>query len=110
MARIDKDSISDFVFQFFAKIDDIPLDRDGDYLVELCRPWEDGVVLKLLGKKVSFFAMQDGLKKIWKPAGNMEILGIDNGFYMAKFEISNDQECALNGGPWMVFDHYIVVR
>lgn len=31
---------------------------DGSYLKELSKPWADGVVLKLLRKKVSFFSMQ----------------------------------------------------
>lgn len=40
----------------------------------------------------------------------MEILDIDNGFYMAKFNNFEDRERALNEGPWLLFDHYVAVH
>lgn len=34
---------------------------------------------------------------------------MDNGFYMVKFDIKEDREKVINGGPWMIFDHYLAV-
>lgn len=40
----------------------------------------------------------------------MEVMDIDNEYFMVKFDHSDDRERALCGGPWMLFDHYIGVR
>lgn len=76
---------------------------------ELCNPWKDSLVIKLLGKSIGYNMMKDKLKKVWKPAGGFDILDVDNGFYMVKFDMPADREKALSDGPWMLYDHYLAV-
>lgn len=76
---------------------------------ELCAPWRDSLVIKLLGKSVGYNMMKEKLKKVWKPAGGFDILDVDNGFYMVKFDLETDREKALSDGPWMLYDHYLAV-
>lgn len=76
---------------------------------ELCYPWQDALDVKLLGKKVGYNVMKDRLKKLWKQSGGLDIMDVDNGYYMVKFDLAQDQELAMTGGPWMIFDHYLVV-
>lgn len=76
---------------------------------DLCAPWKDSLVIKLLGKTVGYNMMKDKLKKVWKPAGCFDIVDVDNGFYMVKFDMEVDREKALSGGPWMIYDHYLAV-
>jgi hypothetical protein len=33
----------------------------------------------------------------------------DNDFYMVKFDHSADKEKVITGGPWLIFDHCLVV-
>lgn len=40
----------------------------------------------------------------------MELMDIDNGYFMVKFDHEKDCEKFLSGGPWMLFYHYLVVR
>lgn len=76
---------------------------------ELCTPWKDALVVKLLGKKIGYNLMKEKLKKVWKPAGVFDIMDIDNGFYMVKLDMEADREMVISNGPWMMFDHYLAV-
>lgn len=35
---------------------------------------------------------------------------MENGYYLAKFASVDDYEFAKYGGPWMVLDHYLIVK
>ena len=51
-----------------------------------CAPWQDALV------------------------ASFEILDIGNGYFMVKFDNEDDQNKVIVDGPWMIFDHYIVVQ
>jgi len=76
---------------------------------ELCTPWKDAIVVKLLGKNLGYNTMRDRLQKIWKLQGGFEIMDNDNGFYMVKFDLAADKEKVITGGPWLIFDHCLAV-
>lgn len=76
---------------------------------ELCSPWKDALVIKLLGKVIGYNTMKDRLTRIWKLQGGFDIMDIDNSFYMVKFDLAEDREKVSSGGPWMIFDHYLAV-
>lgn len=54
---------------------------------ELCQPWKDARVVKLLDKTVGYKVMKDQLQKVWKPQRGLDILDVDNGYYMVKFDL-----------------------
>lgn len=37
-------------------------------------------------------------------------MDVGNGYFMAKFDISIDWEKVISEGPWIVNDHYLVVK
>jgi hypothetical protein len=76
---------------------------------ELCTPWKDALVVKLLGKNLSYHAMKERLQKVWKTQSGFEIMDNGNGFYMVKFDQAADKEKVVTGGPWMIFDHCLSV-
>lgn len=82
---------------------------DGSIFNELCAPWKDAIVIKLLGKKIGYNLMKDNLKRVWKPTSGFDIMDVDNGFFMVKFDMAVDREKALSEGPWMLYDHYLAV-
>lgn len=75
----------------------------------LCEPWRDALVVKLLGKNVGYVAMKDRLARFWKLQGGFEILNVDHGYFMVKFDLPMDKEKVMSSGPWMLFDHYLFV-
>jgi hypothetical protein len=82
---------------------------DPSVFQELCTPWKDALVVKLLGKNIGYNTMKDRLHRIWKLQGGFEIMDNDNGFYMVKFDQAADKEKVITGGPWMIFDHCLAV-
>ena len=64
--------------------------------------------MKLLGKKIRYGILRDRLKLLWKLKLAFEMMDEGNGFFMVKFDLSEDREKVLCGGPWMLFDHYLV--
>lgn len=83
---------------------------DDSVLKELWVPWQHAIIVKLLGKNLGFFAMRDRLKALWKLTADMDIMDIGHGFFMIKFDLEADREKVINGGPWMILDHYVAIR
>lgn len=76
---------------------------------KLCSPWLDALVIKLLGKHLGYNIMKEKLKKLWRLNGGFDIMDVDNGFYMVKFDMAEDREKVVSRGPWMVFDHSLAI-
>lgn len=82
---------------------------DDSIFKELCHPWKDALVIKLLGKNLGYNLFYERLKKLWRPQGGFDIMDVGNGFYMVKFDMVADRDKVMADGPWMIFDHYLAV-
>ncbi|XP_057418216.1 uncharacterized protein LOC130712398 [Lotus japonicus] len=80
-----------------------------EVLKELCAPWEEALVVTLLGKRLGYRTMKSRLVNLWKLSGEFELRDVDNGFFMVKFDNQADRTKVMEGGPWMIFDHYLAV-
>lgn len=49
---------------------------------ELSLPWRNALIVKGLGKTLSFNVKKAKLSSIWKLIGGFEIMDIGNGFFM----------------------------
>lgn len=54
--------------------------------------------------------MRAKLANTWKLEGAIDIMNVGNGLFMIKFDREEYKLKVINGGPWMIFDHYLVVR
>ncbi|GAU48589.1 hypothetical protein TSUD_405790 [Trifolium subterraneum] len=77
---------------------------------DLSVPWKDALVVKLLGKHLRYNIMKNKLKNVWKLMGGIELMDVRSSFYMVKFDGEEDKNKVINGGPWMIYDHYFVMR
>lgn len=50
------------------------------------------------------------LVRLWKPAGDIEFMDLENDYFLVRFAERYDLQKVLSGGPWMLFDHYIVIQ
>lgn len=73
----------------------------------LYAPWQDALVVKLLGKRLGYTAMKDRLTRLWKLFAGFKLMDIGNDFFMVKFENEMDHTKVMDEGSWMVFDHYL---
>lgn len=78
--------------------------------IRLRRPWKRTLILKVWGRAVGYNYLLRRLNMIWKPKATMEVVAIDNGYFLAKFETEEDYKFAKFEGPWMVLGHYLIVK
>ncbi|KAK5784440.1 hypothetical protein PVK06_038964 [Gossypium arboreum] len=63
------------------------------------------VIVKLLGRKFSFFAMVNKLQTIWRMNQPLQIIHLENDYFSVKFQTDEEYLEALAGGPWTIFGH-----
>ncbi|XP_057458265.1 uncharacterized protein LOC130749016 [Lotus japonicus] len=77
---------------------------------EICKPWEDCLVVKLLGKHIGYRALCEKLRMMWKMTGGYEVRDVHHGYFLVKFEQEDDKAKAISGAPWLIYDHYLAVK
>lgn len=82
---------------------------DESVLSQISYPWQDSLVVKLLGKDMGFLVMRDRLKKLWKPSAGFDILDLGFRYFLVKFDAEEDRSKVMDGGPWMLYDHYLSI-
>src|ERR1044072_3421384 len=76
----------------------------------ICKPWEDCLIVKLLGKQIGYNALCERLKHMWKLSGGYEVRYVHHGYYLLKFDIDEDKKKVIFEAPWMIYDHYLPVK
>lgn len=79
-------------------------------LEDLNIPWKEALNVKLPGKSLGFNIMKARLVVTWNLLGAFEIMDVGHGFFMVEFDNEEDRNKVINGGPWMIFNHYLSVR
>jgi hypothetical protein len=74
------------------------------------RPWKRGVIVKLLGRRIGYKALETRLKQMWVRKGIINIIDLGNDYYLVAFSHQEDQYAALMNGPWFIYDHYLTVK
>lgn len=83
---------------------------DDDIHEKLCKPWRNSVIIKLLGKTISFFAIRARLARDWKTEYEYEIIDVGLSYYVVKFQSHEDCMSILIGGPYKMYDYYLAVQ
>lgn len=47
---------------------------------------------------------------MWQPKSRMELITLENDYFLVKFSSVCDYEYAKFGGPWMIMEHYLIVK
>ncbi|KAI9116355.1 hypothetical protein K1719_012522 [Acacia pycnantha] len=76
----------------------------------LYRAWRKSVIVKLLDRNIGYKALLSGLQALWAKKGVVSLIDIGHGYYVVKLSNRDDYINALDGGPWMIYDHYLSVR
>ncbi|KAK2376903.1 zinc ion binding / nucleic acid binding protein [Trifolium repens] len=74
------------------------------------RPWKRGVIVKLLGRRIGYKALETRLKQMWVKKGIINIIDLGNDYYLVTFSHDFDHGTALMNGPWFIYDHYLTVK
>ncbi|KAF7827992.1 LINE-type retrotransposon LIb DNA [Senna tora] len=76
----------------------------------LNKPFKKSLIIKLLGKTIGFQFLLRKVNQLWGRTGEVELVDLGNDYFLAKFDTYSDQDFALTGGPWIILDHYLIVR
>lgn len=68
------------------------------------------MIIKLLGKTINYNMLLSRVKQMWKLDGDLELIDLGYGYYVAKFANSDDRTKVMTGGPWKIMDHYLTVQ
>ncbi|KAG8472190.1 hypothetical protein CXB51_036149 [Gossypium anomalum] len=68
------------------------------------------VVLKMFGRNLGITTLHNILYRIWKPSKPFQLIDVENGYFLAKFQSTVDYDKLLSQGPWVIFSHYLTVQ
>ncbi|RZB83991.1 hypothetical protein D0Y65_032446 [Glycine soja] len=71
---------------------------------------QEDVWVKLLGRKIRFKVLENRLKQMWVRKGIIHMIDVGNDFFLVLFSHPEDKAKAQTEGPWLIYDHYLVVR
>lgn len=74
------------------------------------KKWGQSLIIKLLGGTLGFMQMKRRVQAMWGVGGKVELSDIGNGFFIASFSDMDDYFFALEGGPWLIQNHYLTVQ
>ncbi|KAI9123765.1 hypothetical protein K1719_005065 [Acacia pycnantha] len=75
----------------------------------LMRPFRRTLVVKLMGRQLSYGFMVKKLSQIWARKGLIDVFDLENDYYLVNFQHKEDYMEALTGGPWVITDAYLNV-
>lgn len=76
---------------------------------ELWKPWRRALVVKPLGRNISYRVLSQRLNDLWMLSGRLEIIDLEEGFYVVRFYNPEDYWHVLNNGPWIIQGHYLTI-
>lgn len=68
------------------------------------RPWRQSLIIKIMGKTVGYAYLLRRLNIMWHPKARMDLITLENNYFLVKFGSIMDYEFAKYGGPWMIMD------
>ncbi|CAN1141940.1 hypothetical protein LINPERHAP2_LOCUS12784, partial [Linum perenne] len=73
------------------------------------KPWSKPIVVKVLEKTFSFLTVRRWLESLWAKAGKIQVIDMENDFFLVRFSDQEDYQRAVFRGPWRIYDYYISV-
>ncbi|XP_031124347.1 uncharacterized protein LOC116027061 [Ipomoea triloba] len=77
---------------------------------QIQEPWRQSLIVTVMGRRVGYAYLLRRLTSMWRPKGRMDLIALDNDYFLVKFGFIEDLEFAKYEGPWMVLDHYLIVK
>lgn len=78
--------------------------------VRIRKQFKRSLIIKVLGRKVGYTYLLKRLSTIWHPKAKMELTSMANDYFLVKFNSATDYDFAKYGGPWMIMEHYLIVK
>ncbi|ONI13814.1 hypothetical protein PRUPE_4G246900 [Prunus persica] len=83
------------------------LDRAMD---RLCRPWQNALIIKLLGRSHTYNYLHARLQQKWSLIGGWKLVDLVNDYFVVRFELEEDINFVFTRGPWIIAGQYLVMQ
>ncbi|KAL4332409.1 hypothetical protein GQ457_07G003100 [Hibiscus cannabinus] len=68
------------------------------------------IIVRLLGRSIGFGALHNRLNSMWELAGEIQLVDLENNYYLVRFGDPKDYTMALTQGPWTIYGSYLIVQ
>ncbi|KAL4272707.1 hypothetical protein GQ457_13G011180 [Hibiscus cannabinus] len=68
------------------------------------------VIIRLLGKSIGYRALLNRIQTLWNPIGELQLIDLDNEYFLVRFAVEEDFAHVLTGGSWVVYGSYLTVQ
>ncbi|KAI0495728.1 hypothetical protein KFK09_022031 [Dendrobium nobile] len=72
--------------------------------------WGSCLVGYSIGPRPTYMSLLNVAKKAWNPKGSLELLSLNDGFFLFKFASPEDYQLAWTGGPWFFFGRPFILQ
>ncbi|XP_028115553.1 uncharacterized protein LOC114313363 [Camellia sinensis] len=79
-------------------------------LDKIRQPWRNALIVRLLGKNIGYKMLCTRVKNIWGLQGDFNAIDLGYNYFLFKFSEQADCTHVFTGGPWVIMDHYLMVR
>ena len=61
--------------------------------------WQKALIIKTFGRRTAFSFLIERVRKMWNPCGVMDCIDLGYDYFLVKFELPEDVDSILSGGP-----------
>ncbi|XP_028547904.1 uncharacterized protein LOC110098388 [Dendrobium catenatum] len=72
--------------------------------------WKHTLVGYSVGPRPTYLSLQSAIRKVWSLKGAVELLSLNDGFFLFKFASPEDFETVWTGGPWFLFGRPFILQ
>ncbi|GKU99674.1 hypothetical protein SLEP1_g12484 [Rubroshorea leprosula] len=77
---------------------------------QMREPWKKPLIIKTFGKAVGYNFLYASIKAQWKPVGKWDCIDLGHDFFLVCFQVQEDLDKVINGGPWFVGAYYLTIK
>ena len=74
------------------------------------KPWSKTIIVKPVGRSVSFSYMPNKLVQLWRSVGRMDCVDLSHEFFLVRFFSKEDLDSVLEKGLWFIGDFFLSLR
>ena len=72
--------------------------------------WRKALIIKAFGRKVGYNYLYPKIRSLWNPCGKMDCIDLGSDYFLIKFDLEDDVDRVLKGGPWFIGQQFPAIR
>nr|POE90285.1 hypothetical protein CFP56_61270 [Quercus suber] len=72
--------------------------------------WSKALIVKVYGRTVGYNYLTFKINALWNPMARMTCVDLGKDFFLIKFNVEEDYDKVLRGGPWFISGHFLAIK